>query len=91
MLPNNRIPRTTSGVSRPALELKLGPKNGFLTQLFFSAIGLAVPALLGTLCARREQKTSGRVIFLAGDGGLQMTVQVFKRQCILFTYLISNE
>ncbi|EEU33630.1 uncharacterized protein NECHADRAFT_56358 [Fusarium vanettenii 77-13-4] len=58
-----------------ALELELGPRNGFLTQLFYSAIGYAVPALLGALCARREQGASGRVVFLAGDGGLQMSVQ----------------
>ncbi|EXJ75057.1 uncharacterized protein A1O5_01753 [Cladophialophora psammophila CBS 110553] len=58
-----------------ALELRLGARNSFLTQMFFSAIGYAVPALLGALCARREQGASGRVLFLAGDGGLQMTVQ----------------
>ena len=59
-----------------ALEMHMGANNSFLTQLFYSAIGFAVPALLGALCARREQNASGRVIFLAGDGGLQMTVQV---------------
>jgi pyruvate decarboxylase len=58
-----------------SLDLSLPDNCQYFSQLYFSCIGFTVPALLGTLLARREMGHTGRTILLVGDGSLQMTVQ----------------
>ncbi|EEP82374.1 hypothetical protein UREG_07239 [Uncinocarpus reesii 1704] len=60
-----------------SLDLKLPDNCKYYSQLYYSCIGFTVPALLGTLLARKETGAKGRVILLVGDGSLQMTVQEF--------------
>ncbi|KAI1937293.1 hypothetical protein LOZ66_004211 [Ophidiomyces ophidiicola] len=60
-----------------SLDLKLPDNCKYYSQLYYSCIGFTVPALLGTLLARKEMGATGRVILLVGDGSLQMTVQEF--------------
>lgn len=60
-----------------SLDLRLPDDCQYYSQLYYSCIGFTVPALLGTLLARKEMGVKGRVILLVGDGSLQMTVQEF--------------
>ncbi|WEW54946.1 pyruvate decarboxylase [Emydomyces testavorans] len=58
-----------------SLDLNLPDNCEYYSQLYYSCIGFTVPALLGTLLARKEMGVRGRVILLVGDGSLQVTVQ----------------
>jgi pyruvate decarboxylase len=77
-----------------APDMKFKENINFITQIFYSSIGFALPAALGAAIARREQK-HGRVVLVEGDGSAQMTIQelgtMVRQRLPITIFLLNND
>ncbi|ODV90859.1 hypothetical protein CANCADRAFT_112006 [Tortispora caseinolytica NRRL Y-17796] len=86
--PNDIVVAEVGTIQFSILDAPFAKDTSFISQIFYSSIGMALPAALGALIAAREVSelglpmaegavTPGRVVLLEGDGSAQMTIQEF--------------
>ncbi|ANB13342.1 indolepyruvate decarboxylase 1 [Sugiyamaella lignohabitans] len=69
--------------------------TSFITQIFYSSIGYALPAALGAAIAARERNQGERIVLVEGDGSAQMTIQelgtMVRHKLPITIFLLNND
>lgn len=76
-------------------DVKLKQNSTFISQIFYSSIGMALPCALGAAVARRELGIPGKLVLVEGDGSAQMTIQelgtIVRQGLAPIVFLLNND